>query len=245
LPSKAGLPTLGFVHTSDSPIPGPVAVIGGSGCTGRLVVDALHREDARVRVVSRDPARAAKVLGTAVRIYRGDVRDSLTLDGPLRDASAVVLAVTPGLAASGPDRPEATMYEGVRNVLRVCLSWLCDTRIVLISQADVIRQPFPANHFGRLLEWRLRGEALLRSHGLPYTIIRPGTLTEPAGPARAVRFEQGDITEGTLSRGDLAEACVQALICPEADRTTFEIFNEDGEPGSDWDKKFASLRKDQ
>jgi uncharacterized protein YbjT (DUF2867 family) len=245
LPPGAEFLTLGLVYTSDNPIPGPVAVIGGSGRTGRLVVDALHREDARVRVLSRDPARAAKVLGTTVRIYRGDVRDYLTLDGPLRDATAVVLTTAPGLAGSGPDRPEATMYEGVRNVLRACLSWLCEPRIVLISQADVARRPFPDNIYGGLLEWRWRGESLLRSCGLPYTIIRPGTLTEAAGEGRAVRLEQGEPVDGTVSRDDLAEACVQALICPEADRTTFEIFNEDGESGSDWGKKFASLRKDQ
>jgi uncharacterized protein YbjT (DUF2867 family) len=222
----------------------PVTVIGGAGRTGRLVVSSLRRQGADVRVLSRDPRHARQALPADVPFYRGDVRDADTLADALRDAVGVVFNVEPGTADSGPDRPEATMYEGVQNVLKACLSSGGSPHIVLVSQIYVTRKNHPMNQWGHLLDWRLRGEDAIRGSGLPYTIVRPGWLTDELGGSTGIRFEQGDTGDGSISRADVAETCVQALISPAAARLTFEVFNEDGSPPGDWDAAFAALRKD-
>ncbi len=227
-----------------SEIPSPVTVIGGTGRIGRLVVSSLHHQGAEVRVVSRNARHGSRVLPAGVRVFEGDVREPATITDPLRDAAGVVFSVEPGIASSGPDRPETTMYQGVQNVLRTCLSWPGRPHLVLVSQIYVTRENHPMNRYGRLLDWRLRGEDAIRTSGLPYTILRPSWLTDDPGGEKGIRFEQGDTGDGSVSRADVAETCVQALICPSANGVTCEMYNEDGLPPADWDKQFEMLLKD-
>jgi uncharacterized protein YbjT (DUF2867 family) len=226
-------------------VTGPVTVVGGAGRTGRLVVSALRKQDADVRVLTRDERRARGVLPDGVAVFTGDVRDPGTLAVPLRDVAGVVVIVEPGTANTGPDRPEATMYQGVRNVLEACAAGgTPGPRFVLVSQIYVTRSDHPMNQYGRLLDWRLRGEDAVRGSGLPYTIVRPSWLTDEPGGRTAVRLEQGDTGDGSVSRGDVAEACVQALGCPSAAHCTFEMYNEPGPPPAGWGRLFSALRKD-
>lgn len=222
-----------------------VSVVGGAGRTGRVVVSLLRDHAADVRVLTRDPRRARAVLPAETAIYRGDVRDPGTLPGLLREVTGVVVILEPGLASSGPDSPEATVYQGVRNVVAACQSGQGKPRIVLVSQIYVTREHHPMNQPGHLLDWRLRGEDAVRQSGLPYTIVRPGWLTDQPGGSRGIRLEQGDTGEGSVSRADIAQICVQALWSPSADGLTFEVFNEDGPPSGNLDKEFSGLSKDQ
>lgn len=217
---------------------GPVTVVGGAGRTGKLVVRRLLDLGAEVRVVSRRASRARDLARDGSTLFDGDVRDGSGLEDALRDAAAVVFSIEPGTSDNGPDRPETTMYHGVRNVLAAASS---ASRFVLVSQIYVTRSDHPMNEYGRLLDWRLRGEDAVRASGVPHTVIRPGWLT---GGTSAVRLEQGDIGDGQVARADVAEACVQALLLDSAADTTFEIYNERGMPPSNWDPLFRTLAKD-
>ena len=223
----------------------PITVIGGAGRTGRVVASLLRDRGSDVRVLTRDPRRARSVLADDIAVYAGDVRDPATLDEPLRALSGVVISVEPGTANSGPDRPETTMYQGVLNVLDACRRASVAPYVVLVSQIYVTRKNHPTNQYGHLLDWRLRGEDAIRESGFPYTVVRPSWLTnEPAGH-QGIRLEQTDTGDGSVSRADIGEICVQAMICPSANGLTFEVYNEHGSPPGDWDKQFAVLRKDR
>lgn len=55
------------------------------------------------------------------------------------------------------------------------------------------------------------GEELLRKAGLPYTVVRPGGLTDdPAGQAQ-LAVAQGDKSSGRVARADVAAVAVAAL----------------------------------
>jgi uncharacterized protein YbjT (DUF2867 family) len=217
---------------------GPVAVVGGAGRTGKLVVRRLLDLGAEVRVVSRRASRAHDLARDGSTLFDGDIRDGSGLADALRAAGAVVFSIEPGTSDSGPDRPETTMYQGVRNVLAAASS---ASRFVLLSQIYVTRPDNPMNQYGRLLDWRLRGEDAVRASGMRHTVIRPGWLT---GGTSGVRLEQGDTGDGQVARTDVAEACVQALLLDSAADTTFEIYNERGKPPSNWDPLFRTLAKD-
>ncbi|MFC8392864.1 MULTISPECIES: SDR family oxidoreductase [unclassified Streptomyces] len=221
----------------------PIAVVGGAGRLGTLVTRRLTEQGHRVRVVSRHPQRGRLPLG--VELHRADVRYADTLAPALRDCSAIVFAVEPGTANSGPDSPEATMYDGVRNVLSAATEHGERPHVVLVSQIFVTRREHPMNAYGRLLDWRLRGEDAVRACGLPYTVIRPSWLTDDAFAGARVRFEQDDRGDGWVSRTAVAEACVQAIGIPEASGRTFEIYNEPGEAPADWAPLFRRLTPDR
>jgi uncharacterized protein YbjT (DUF2867 family) len=222
----------------------PVTVIGGAGLTGRLVTSSLREHGAKVRVLTRDPRRARSFLPTDVSVYRADVRDSATLTGPLRDAAAVVVCVRPGPTGIGPDRPEVTAYQGVQRILRASLSWLGKPRLVLVSQVRVTRQDDSVNRESCLPDWGLRGEDAVRKSGLPYTVVRPGRLTNAPGGREGIRLGQGDAGYGSVSRADVAAVCVQALLHPAAIGLTFGVYNEASLPQGNWAMQFSGLRKD-
>ncbi|OXY93315.1 SDR family oxidoreductase [Streptomyces diastatochromogenes] len=223
---------------------GPIAVIGGAGRLGALVTARLAGAGERVRVVSRHPERGAAVPAEA-EVRQADVRYADTLGPALRGSAAVVLSVEPGTADSGPDSPETTMYGGVRNVLAALADQPERPRLVLVSQIFVTRREHPMNAYGRLLDWRRRGEEAVRDSGLPYTVVRPGWLTDDGTPGAGVRLEQGDRGDGWVSRASVAEACVRALGSTAATGRTFEIYNEPGPAPADWEPLFHGLTPDR
>lgn len=147
----------------------PVVVVGGAGSVGRLVVAGLLERGEQVRVVSRR-ARSAG----AAQTFQADVRDRQSLATPLAGCSAVVFSVEPGTASSGPNSPEATMYQGVVNVLDAATAAGEKPHIVLVSQIYVTRKNHPINATGRMLDWRLAG----RTRSAP-----PACPTPSCGPA--------------------------------------------------------------
>ncbi|GAA3436571.1 SDR family oxidoreductase [Kutzneria kofuensis] len=222
----------------------PVTVVGGAGRTGRLVARRLLAAGAEVRVASRSATRGAKdLVADGARAFDVDVRDGSGLEAALAGARAVVYSVEPGTDNSGPNRPETTMYQGVRRVLELCPPDL--GRFVLVSSIYVTHPEHQFNEWGRLLDWRLRGEDAVRASGLPYTVIRPSWLIDRHNRGiAAVRLGQGDQGDGQVSREDVAEACVQAIALPEAAGLTFEMYNKAGAAPDSWSPLFSALVKD-
>ncbi|RYR40202.1 hypothetical protein Ahy_A09g045912 isoform A [Arachis hypogaea] len=106
------------------------------------------------------------------------------------------------------------------------------------------------NLFG-VLKYKKMGEDFLRSSGIPFTIIRPGRLTDgpytsydlntllkaTAGERRAVLIGQGDKLVGEASRIIVAEACIQALDLEVTKNQVYEVNSVEGEgPGTDAQK---------
>lgn len=72
--------------------------------------------------------------------------------------------------------------------------------------------------------WKYMAEKRLRNSGLTYTIVRPGTFTQQPGGAKAIMLEQSGDLSGVISRADVAEICVKALLDPRACNVTFDAF---------------------
>ena len=168
-----------------------------------------------------------------------------TLAAAFAGTDAVISAVG-ARGAKGPDRPEAIDYEGVRNLVDAAVA-ARSRQFVLISSRSVTQPDNPLNKlFGNVLIWKLKGEDALRASGVPYTVIRPGGLTNGPGGNLDLVFEQGDTVRAqtTITRADLARIAVQALRYPEARNRTFETSAQPGAPVTDWRAKFAALRPD-
>jgi uncharacterized protein YbjT (DUF2867 family) len=98
--------------------------------------------------------------------------------------------------------------------------------------------------FDNILVWKLRGEDVLRHSGIPYTIIRPGALTDEPGSEQAFSFDQGDRITGSISREDVAEICVRALDHDDAKGVTFEAVHAESGVRGIWKNLFTELQKD-
>eukprot|EP00188_Purpureofilum_apyrenoidigerum_P006392 Plantae.Rhodophyta-Purpureofilum_apyrenoidigerum.ctg9887.p1 GENE.Plantae.Rhodophyta-Purpureofilum_apyrenoidigerum.ctg9887~~Plantae.Rhodophyta-Purpureofilum_apyrenoidigerum.ctg9887.p1 ORF type:complete len:529 (-),score=109.50 Plantae.Rhodophyta-Purpureofilum_apyrenoidigerum.ctg9887:234-1763(-) len=75
---------------------------------------------------------------------------------------------------------------------------------------------------GRVLEWKLAGEDVIRASGVPYVIIRPCALTEEPA-TNSLQFDQGDTLKGQIPREDVAKLIVDILEKGSKSNVTFEV----------------------
>jgi uncharacterized protein YbjT (DUF2867 family) len=172
---------------------GRVLVIGATGSIGRLVVQRLLELGDRPRALTRDVERARRVLGTKVDIVTGDLTDAASLRGALEDVAAVVM--THG-APYGSGDYEAIDYGAVPALLEALAGRR--VRVAFMSSIGVTGNGGSSRE---LLDWKRRGERLLRASGLPYTVARPGWFDAGSGREQHADVRQGDRTSTGRSGG--------------------------------------------
>jgi len=219
-----------------------ILIVGGTGRTGQIIVRNLTANGVHPHILVRDLSKAEALFGADVTYHIGDVRDYETLLKPMEGLEAVISAVGT-CAPVGKNCPKRVDYEGVVNLVNAAQTQGVK-RFVLISSIAVTHSEHPLNRFGRILDWKLKGEEALRQSGLDYAIVRPGGLKDTPGGNHALVFDQGDHILGTLSREDLADTCLQALdgLCKSP--VTFEVVEADQKGHPDWAKLFAALVPD-
>lgn len=222
-----------------------VLVIGATGRSGAPTLAALRAAGyTRVRALVRDPASARAKVGAEVELVRGDVRDPASLAAALSGVQYIVSTLGANTFDDPANSPEKVDYEGVRNVATAAKA-AGVKHYVQVSSLGVTNPNHPLNRFGKVMDWKLKGENALRASGVPYTIVRPGGLGDGPGGQVGLRVGQGDTMESSqIQRADVATVCVQALGNPDAFGKTFEIAG--GEPGAsvDWAAFFKPLKRD-
>ncbi|KAI3697188.1 hypothetical protein L6452_30020 [Arctium lappa] len=238
-----------------------VLVIGGTGGVGQLVVASLLNRNVKLRLLLRDPEKATTLFGEQeeekLQVMKGDTRNSEDLEPSMFEGVTHVICCTgttafPSRRWDGDNTPERVDWEGVRNLVSALPRSL--TRLILVSSVGVTKSnelPWSIMNLFGVLKYKKMGEDFVRNSGLPYTIIRPGRLTDgpytsydlntllkaTAGERRAVVIGQGDKLVGEVSRLVVAEACIQALDIDFTRGQIYEINSVPGEgPGSDTEK---------
>ena len=229
-----------------------VLVIGGTRGTGRLIAGLLERQSIAVRVLARDPVRAATELGAAIGVVAGDITRESTLPPAIEGASHIVF--TAGCRSGHPVREakiKATEYGGVVNTLAAARRVGFAGRFLYMTSSSVGTRSFwtfSLNLYkGNTLVWRRRAEDEIRASGLAYTIVRAGVLVNRPGGVREIEITQRQLPLSPwhrIARADVAEAFVAALDHPRATRTTFDLVWGRGNRREPWDALLASLTPD-
>lgn len=158
--------------------------------------------------------------------------------------------------AHARNTPEAVDAIGVSKLVQAAPSTL--QRFVFVSSCGVARKDdFPytiLNAYG-VLDAKGKGETALLRSGLPYTIIRPGQLTDGPYTSRdfntlvkattegklGVKLGTGDTMNGQASRIDVAAACVAALNSAASENKAFELISKgDRPPAINWEDLFKA-----
>jgi uncharacterized protein YbjT (DUF2867 family) len=207
-------------------------VVGGAGRTGRRVAEQLAKGGHDVVVASRHPQRSHSVEFRTVTLDLGN-----GLEQALDSFDGVAVPVEPPADSVGSD---VVLNRGVATLAHAAAR--AGTHVVVVSQIYVTRAHEHPGLTG-IINARAAGEQALRASGAPYTIVRPGWLTD--SPMTGVRLEQGDTGDGQVSRAAVAEAVVAALSSVEARGTTFEIYDDPFTRSIDWGAAFAGLAADE
>jgi uncharacterized protein YbjT (DUF2867 family) len=165
-------------------------VTGATGNVGRSLVRELCAKGAKLRILVRDPARAADLPESAERVV-ADLADPTTLAPAFAGADRLFL-LTPGIGTAHTAHAVAAAQDaGV-------------THIVHLSSTNVLGDPMPA--MGR---WHHDREEIIRASGIPATFLRPGGfmtnalewaatirdgyVIDPVGPGRFAPIDPADI----------------------------------------------------
>lgn len=194
-----------------------ILVAGGTGRLGTLVVAQLAGRGVDVRVLTRDPARAAHLRGVAAEIVTGDVRDRASLDAAMAGVTTVVSAVQ-GFA--GPGRGTPTSVDDHGNVNLIDAASAVDADVVLVSIVGA-----SAEHPMELFRAKHQAEEHLRASGRPWTIVRATAFVELWADivAKGIVFGRGDNPINFVSVGDVAAVVVQATVDPNLRGQVLEV----------------------
>ena len=219
-----------------------VLVAGATGRSGQIIVNEIKNHGFYTHALVRDIPTAQNLLGNDIIFHEGDVRDIDTLTEPMSQVGAVICAIGTRTPV-GKNCPKHVDYEGVANLVQAA-STSHVSRFILISSIAVTHPEHPLNCFGKVLDWKRKGEDSLRQSNLEYAIVRPGGLKDTPGRRHTIHFDQGDRIMGTLSRSDLAVIILQALIFPNPLRVTFEAIETENHEDRSWYHQFSSLSPD-
>ncbi|MGW7545890.1 SDR family NAD(P)-dependent oxidoreductase [Streptomyces sp. NPDC054770] len=177
-----------------------ILVTGATGTIGRDVVRQLAERGAKVRALTRDPAKARVPAG--VEVVRGDYADPASLDAALAGATAAFLLRPPG-PDEGQDAALAAAARAAGAARLVKLS--------AIATGDADSGPSGS--------WHVAGERAVRDSGLAWTVLRPSsfasnTLTwlQALRAGEPVPNMTGDGASGVIDPGDIAAVAVRALL---------------------------------
>ncbi|XYH93312.1 SDR family oxidoreductase [Sorangium sp. So ce1128] len=190
-----------------------ILVTGATGTIGSEVVKQLLEAGAPVRVLARNPSKAAAKLGAGVAIVLGDLGAPETLDAAFADVDkAFVLSAGPDLASLEANAVSAAKKAGVGH-------------IVLLSVFGAESAPGLQN-----ARRHRESEKNLAASGLAWTFVRPGAFASNAfGWAPSIKAQgevyapMGEGKNAPIDPRDVAAVAVTALTSPGHDGKAYGI----------------------
>lgn len=207
---------------------GRVLVAGGTGRLGTLVVTALAARGVDVRVLTRDPHRAAHLTGPHVATVLGDVRDPASLAPAVRGVEVVVSAVH-GFAGPGGGTPASVDRDG--NIHLIDAARAGGAQMVVMSVVGAA----PDSPL-ELFRMKHAAETALAASGVPATIVRSTAFLElwidllrrTAGRSnRPLVFGRGQNPINFVSVRDVAALVEHAVVDQTTRGQTWQIGGPD------------------
>jgi len=201
-----------------------ILVVGGTGTLGTQLVRLLVDQDQDVRVLTRDPTRAADLPDT-VQTMTGDLRDPTAVAAAVRECATVVSAVH-GFAGPGKPSPEAIDRDANRSLIQAAAAAGVE-HMVLVSVLGAA-----PDHPMSLHRAKYAAEQALRASGLAWTIIRPAAYLETwiaiigaklADGGQALVFGPGRNPVNFVSAHDVAAVAAVAVHDPSLQGQVLEV----------------------
>jgi uncharacterized protein YbjT (DUF2867 family) len=194
-----------------------IAVAGGTGRLGTLVVKRLAARGLAVRVLTRDQDRARHLSGCAAELVSCDVRDRASVEAALRGVRTVVSAVH-GFAGPGRVSPESVDRDGNANLVDTAAEVGADVVLVSIVGAS-------ADNPMELFREKYAAEQHLRASGVSWTIVRSTAFVELWAEImrKPIVFGRGENPINFVSVDDVAAVVERAVSEPGLREHVIEV----------------------
>ena len=192
-----------------------ILVVGANGTTGKKIVAILNVSNnfhpiAMVRKEEQQAYFKAQNIETVLGDLEGDI--SSVFNRPID--KVVFAAGSAGKNVLGVDQ------EGAKKLIDASKKANIKKFVMLSSMgAD---KPEAANQLQEYLKAKHNADEYLKTSGLDFSIVRPGSLTNEAA-LNTIELEGKLNKRGEISREDVAQTLVQTLDDTVASNATFEI----------------------
>ena len=195
-----------------------ILVAGANGTTGKKIVNLLKTSQYFNPVAMiRKEDQADQFKNEKVDYIIADLEKDLA--HAVKNIDKVVFA-----AGSGGKKVVEVDQEGAKRLIDV--SKMANIKKFVMLSSMGADQPEKAEDLKEYLKAKHNADEHLKSSGLNYAIVRPGSLTNEIGTGR-IQLEKSLNTQGEISRVDVAETLVKSLNDDIANKATFEILKGD------------------
>jgi uncharacterized protein YbjT (DUF2867 family) len=147
-----------------------ILVIGGTGMLGKPVAQKLKADGFDVRLLVRNPEKAKKLLGEGYELIQGDVDNLDSVRAALTGVDGVHISLKGGPTKADFERMDHLAVRDIANVAKEKNVG----RVTLISAYAVSEEKADTPESRS----KVRGEAALKSSGVPYIIFRASWFME-------------------------------------------------------------------
>lgn len=195
-----------------------ICVLGGTGLLGIPVVRRLRSDGFRVRVLTRGPEEARRVLDPSIEIAAGDATDPTVLRSALEGCHGVHISI------AGPaERPAAEAVAALAPDVGL-------DRVGYVSGSTVDEK----NRWFPMIDAKLRAEQAVAGCGVPWTIFRPTwpfeTLARFVRDGRATVMGRNPTAYHWFAAADFARMVSTAYQLDEAAGKVFYIHGPEAMP---------------
>lgn len=232
-----------------------IFVAGATGNTGKRIVEQLLAKGFAVKAGVLDIDKAKSTLpgqNPHLQIVKADVTEgSARLADAIGNDSDAVICATGYRRSLDFFAPWKVDNFGTVNLVEACRT-LGVKRFLLVSSILVNGAAMgqllnPAyvflNVLGLTLIAKLQAEQYIRKSGINYTIIRPGGLRNDPPQGNIVMEQEDTLYEGSISRDQVAEVAVEALLHPESHYKVVEIVARTDAPKRSFKELFGSIKQ--
>ncbi|KAL7129707.1 hypothetical protein ABFS83_13G086100 [Erythranthe nasuta] len=232
-----------------------IFVAGATGSTGKRIVEQLLAKGFAVKAGVRDVDKAKSTFpgnNPHLQFVKADVTEGATkLADAISDDSDAVICATGFRPSWDLLAPWKVDNYGTVNLVEACRKKNVNRFIlvssILVNGAAMGQLLNPAyiflNVFGLTLVAKLQAEQYIRKSGIDYTIIRPGGLKNDPPMGNIVMEPEDTLYAGSISRDQVAEVAVEALLLPEASYKVVEIVARTEAPKRSFEELFGSIKQ--
>ncbi|KOY52573.1 SDR family oxidoreductase [Polaribacter dokdonensis] len=191
-----------------------VLVAGANGTTGKKIVTLLESSQYFTPVAMvRKEEQEAQFNNRNIKTVIGDLEQDIS--HTVMDIDKVIFA-----AGSGGKKVKEVDEDGAKKLIEASEKENIKKFVMLSSMgAD---NPEEADDLQEYLKAKHNADEYLKKSNLPYSIVRPGSLTDDKGLGK-IQLERKLNKHGEISRDDVAQTLVRVLHDSAEVNETFEI----------------------
>lgn len=199
-----------------------ITVIGGTGRTGRLLIEQLQERGDAVTAIIRDAAKRSEIeaLGAEVVVLNLETSSIAEFADAFAGSDAIIFAAG---TRENEDNVDEVDRDGPQKAVKAA-EQAGVKRYVQISAMGV-RTGLPPGLDSKMqayFEAKRGGDAVLTASSLDWTIIEPGELTEDTAVGK---IELGEALgrSGEITRADVAATAIAVLDAPGSIGKAWEV----------------------